>query len=111
MHSNKKYRTVKIAVEGDLFRGDVRMAKIRCTFDDVQEFIVVDSLGGGPEELPDPLHDFRNGHMEIVEGGGDLEIIEDLVLALSSGERWRVRVEKNEIFGKVDWEVHYLSVL
>jgi len=112
MRYKRKYRIEKVTVQGELLRGEARIAGVRCTFNDVRESIIAESLGGGgPEELPDLLHDFRNGYMEILEGGSDLDMIEDLVLALSSGERWLVQVSRNEIFGRVGWEIRYLSVL
>ena len=112
MQSKREYRIERhaVTVQGELLRREAPIARVRCTFDDVQESIIAESLSSS-EKLSDPRHDYRNGNMEILEGGSDLDMIEDLVLALPSRERWRVKVSKNDIFGRVDWEIEYLGVL
>lgn len=112
MQFRRQHPGKKVNVEGELYRGESRIARVRCTFDDMEESTVVQSFGDdGPVELPDFLHDLVNGHLQVLEGGRDLGMIEDLELVLTSGERWLVKVSRNETLGGVDWRIQRLSTL
>ena len=104
MQSKRESRIVK-TIQGELLRGEYRIAKVDCTFEYVQEFI--------PSELPDGsvelLGDYGIGSMQILEGGSDLGMIEDLVLEESSGKRWNVKVSMNQTGGRVSWEIQILG--
>jgi len=108
MQSRRRVSCGPETVEGWLLRGPDRVARVHSRFDLYRESIIATTFGGS-EELPDSWLVRENGRMKILQGGSDLQDIEQLVLELDSGERWRVQVDRNWINGAISWEIGYLG--